>query len=116
MVNEKKIIFSMIIGLLVLLFLGNSFYERKLEASNKESYNSYQANLQMKEAKQQAQNEALLNRYDPKLNEKQSLLDFLHFKALTEDEVVISVIGSDIAAGVSDARYTWQVTFLTCNT
>lgn len=56
-----------------------------------------------------ARKEALIKELDPKNNPMQSIMDFLHYRALTQEKVKITFLGSSVTAGVgaSNSSYRW---------
>jgi lysophospholipase L1-like esterase len=71
---------------------------------------SIAASLEMKTAtevlltKEKEEKEALINKLKPNSNKPQSLLDFLHYRALKQKTVSLSVLGSNVTAGNGASR------------
>ncbi|MFD2442789.1 SGNH/GDSL hydrolase family protein [Bacillus sp. CGMCC 1.16607] len=50
--------------------------------------------------KEQESKEIMINRLKPEDNKTQSIIDFLHYRALTKEKVIVSVLGGSATAGV----------------
>lgn len=97
----KNLLFTLfIISAIFVLFAGHWHYNNKIEAQGQIAYVAYKQNAAQKD---------LLDSLNPELNPNQPLVDYLHYKSLTEDGADISLFGSSATAGVgvSDPLYTW---------
>ncbi|TVX79120.1 SGNH/GDSL hydrolase family protein [Peribacillus simplex] len=59
--------------------------------------------------KEKEEMEALIQSLNPENNKHQSLIDYLHYKSLTQDKVIISLIGSNgiSGTGASNSSNSW---------
>ncbi|OAH54506.1 hypothetical protein AWH48_07890 [Domibacillus aminovorans] len=81
-----------------LLISGFVSYQSKLDKIEREAW----ASQDLKQA-QQEQESVLLKELDPRTHPKQSVLDFLRYQSLVNDEVKISLLGGDSIAGVEES-------------
>ncbi|WP_053367933.1 SGNH/GDSL hydrolase family protein [Bacillus sp. FJAT-27245] len=96
----KRFVFLFIfLSLAVVLGFGSNYYHKKIEAKGKESYIAYKEKLQQEEAEKKKETLAKLDRLNPKSNNNQPVIDFLHYNTLMKERVAISVIGSSVAKG-----------------
>lgn len=96
------IVAALCIGVLV---MGNLHWQSKLTAAGIEGKEE-QEKIQLREKEAR---EARIQSLDPNLHPSQTLIDYLLYKALTQQHVVIAVVGSDGAAGsgASHPANTW---------
>ena len=80
---------------LVVLFFGHQHWKNMSETAGIEGRTVTDQILK----KEKEEREALINRLKPENNKSQSLIDFLRYRALTQDKVTVSVIGSNATAG-----------------
>ncbi|MFF2459548.1 SGNH/GDSL hydrolase family protein [Peribacillus simplex] len=59
--------------------------------------------------KETEERDALIQSLKPENNKKQPLIDFLHYKSLTQDKVIVSLVGSNgtSGTGASNASKSW---------
>lgn len=79
---------------ITVLAYGQQHWKQKNIAASKEGRAIAEKVLQ----KEQEKKAALIESLDPEKNKSQSLIDFLHYKAVTEENVVVALIGSDLTA------------------
>ncbi|MCM3791207.1 SGNH/GDSL hydrolase family protein [Domibacillus indicus] len=89
-----------IVSTISVLLAGKWHYDNKIEVQGQTAYAAY---------KQKEEQKALLDSLDPELNPSQPLVDYLQYKSLTQDQVIISLLGSSGTAGIgaSGPQYTW---------
>ncbi|RFU64755.1 SGNH/GDSL hydrolase family protein [Peribacillus glennii] len=90
---------------LVILIFGHLHWKKINESAAMEVKIAAEKNLK----KEQEQREALINRLTPSKNKPQSLMDFLKYRALTQEKVVVTVLGSNgtVGTGASDSSKAW---------
>lgn len=103
--KSKIIITALITACFLILFSGKAFFEHRVNSHVKEAYESQQLTLKQEEAKKKQ----LLDSLNPEMNKNQSIMDYLHYKSLTQPSVTISILGSSVAAGhgASKPELTW---------
>lgn len=59
--------------------------------------------------KEKEEREALIQSLKPENNKQQPLIDYLHYKSLTQDRVVVSLVGSNgtSGTGASNSSHSW---------
>jgi lysophospholipase L1-like esterase len=92
---KKFIVFFMVCICLVVLLYGHLYWKDMSKAAAKEG----RLVVEKISNKQNNEKSALINRLMPSNNKAQSLIDFLRYRALTQNKVIISVLGSNVSAG-----------------
>ncbi|MEH7249109.1 SGNH/GDSL hydrolase family protein [Neobacillus niacini] len=92
---NKLFVFFMAGMCLVVLFLGHARWKNMSEAAGIEGRKAAEVTL----LKEKEERETLINSLRPGNNKPQSLIDFLHYRALTQDKVKITVVGSNVTSG-----------------
>ena len=95
MIMKKYIVFILSVLCIVILFFGNQHWKNMSEKAGIEGKIATEKNLK----KELEDKNNLINSLDPKKNKAQSMIDFLHYRALTQEKVIISVLGSNGTAG-----------------
>lgn len=54
--------------------------------------------------KEKEDREALIERLKPENNKQQPLIDYLHYKSLTQDRVIVSLVGSNGTSGTGASK------------
>ncbi|WP_285765486.1 SGNH/GDSL hydrolase family protein [Peribacillus sp. SI8-4] len=93
-----------IICLTVLAF-GQIHWKNKSQAAGVEAREA-EAKLKQKEKEER---EALIESLKPENNQQQTLIDYLRYQSLTQDQVIISLVGSNgtSGTGASSSAKTW---------
>ena len=97
----KHVLFTLVIVLAIsVLMTGQWHYNQKIKEQGQTADAAY---------KQKEEQQARLDSLNPASNPEQSLVDYLHYKSLTEEQVTISLFGSSATAGTgaSDPKYAW---------
>lgn len=87
------------------LVLGHQHWKNVSEATGVEAR---EAAAKVKE-KEKEEREALIQSLKPKNNKQQPLIDYLHYKSLTQDRVIVSLVGSNgtTGTGASNSSNSW---------
>lgn len=90
---------------LVVLVFGHLHWKNMSQAAGIEGK---KAEVKIKE-KEKEEREALIQSLKPENNKQQSLIDYLHYKSLTQEKVIVSLIGSNgtSGTGASNSFYSW---------
>ncbi|MFJ7681451.1 hypothetical protein [Peribacillus butanolivorans] len=90
---------------LVVLVFGHLHWENIIQAAGIEGK---KAEERIKE-KEKEKREALIQGLKPENNKQQSLIDYLHYKSLTQEKVIVSLIGSNgtSGTGASNSSNSW---------
>ncbi|MGE7182746.1 SGNH/GDSL hydrolase family protein [Peribacillus sp. NPDC006672] len=90
---------------LAVLIFGHLHWKNLSQAAGVEAR---EAEAKVKE-KEKEDREALVQRLKPENNEQQPLIDYLHYKSLTQDRVTVSLVGSNgtTGTGASNASNSW---------
>ncbi|WNS81192.1 SGNH/GDSL hydrolase family protein [Domibacillus sp. DTU_2020_1001157_1_SI_ALB_TIR_016] len=80
-----------IVSTISILFAGKLHYDEKIKAQGQTAYETF---------KQKEDRQALLDSLNPERNPDQSLVDYLYYKSLTQEQVRISLFGSSGTAGI----------------
>lgn len=90
---------------LVVLVLGHLHWKNISQAAGIEAR---EAAAKVKE-KEKEERDALLQSLKPEDNKQQSLIDYLHYKSLTQDRVTVSLVGSNgtSGTGASNSSNSW---------
>lgn len=102
----KKIGLLFMAGIcIVVLFLGHLHWNNMSKAAGIEGK---KAADRIKE-KEKKERQALIQSLRPENNKQQSLIDYLHYKSLTKDKAIISILGSNGTAGTgaSNSSNSW---------
>ncbi|MFO1442618.1 hypothetical protein KDN24_05250 [Bacillus sp. Bva_UNVM-123] len=94
---NKILVLIMAIICVTVLAYGQQHWKQKNIAASIEG----KAITEKMRKKEQAKKEALIESLDPKKNKSQSLIDYLQYKAVTEDKSIVAVFGSDMTAAAS---------------
>ncbi|WJE46153.1 SGNH/GDSL hydrolase family protein [Peribacillus frigoritolerans] len=85
---------------LAVLVLGHQHWKNVSEAAGMEAR---EAAAKVKE-KEKEEREALIESLKPENNKQQPLIDYLHYKSLTQDKVIVSLIGSNGTSGTGSSK------------
>ncbi|USK78812.1 SGNH/GDSL hydrolase family protein [Peribacillus frigoritolerans] len=97
----KKYGLLFIAGICLVVFaFGHLHWKNMIQAAGIEGK---KAEVRIKE-KEKEEREALLQSLKPENNKKKSLIDYLHYKALTQDKVIVSLIGSNGTSGTGSTN------------
>ncbi|MDW7613469.1 SGNH/GDSL hydrolase family protein [Peribacillus simplex] len=90
---------------LAVLVFGHLHWKNLSQAAGVEAR---EAEAKVKE-KEKEEREALIQSLKPENNEKQPLIDYLHYKSLTQDRVTVSLVGSNgtTGTGASNSSNSW---------
>jgi lysophospholipase L1-like esterase len=102
---KKFLVFFMAILCIAVLVFGHTYWKNKSKAAEIEGRSAVEKLLE----KEKAEKQALINSLKPENNKNQSSIDFLRYRALTENQVKVSVVGSNVTAaiGATDSSYGW---------
>ncbi|MDQ1144584.1 lysophospholipase L1-like esterase [Bacillus sp. SORGH_AS 510] len=102
----KKFLFLLItIACIGVLVSGHLYWKDKINAAGIEGKKV----AEIIEEKEDLKKEELMNKLRPENNIHQSTIDFLHYRALTKEQVIVAVVGSNVTAGTgaTDSSYSW---------
>ena len=104
----KYFVIILTIGCIVILVYGQLYWKNINASLSVEGKKVIEERI----IKQQAEREELVNSLKPENNRSQSLIDFLRYKKLTENNVTVITLGSNITAGIgaNNAITNWQDT------
>lgn len=85
---------------LAVLVFGHLHWKNLSQAAGVEAR---EAETKVKE-KEKEEREALIQSLKPKNNEQQPLIDYLHYKSLTQDRVTVSLVGSNGTTGTGASK------------
>ncbi|WP_185147945.1 SGNH/GDSL hydrolase family protein [Peribacillus simplex] len=90
---------------LAVLVFGHLHWKNLSQAAGVEAR---EAEAKVKE-KEKEEREALIQSLKPENNEQQPLIDYLHYKSLTQDRVTVSLVGSNgtTGTGASNSSNSW---------
>lgn len=102
---KKILVILCVVVAVIVLVYGNVHWQRKIHTRIQVASEEYLKDVEKEKKEQQA----LIDSLNPDKNPHQSMLDYLHYKILTQDKVVISVLGSSVTAGAgaSDPSLSW---------
>ncbi|MEA3573943.1 SGNH/GDSL hydrolase family protein [Peribacillus frigoritolerans] len=85
---------------LSVLVLGHQHWKNVIEATGVEAR---EAAAKVKE-KEKEERDALIQSLKPEKNKQQSLIDYLQYKSLTQDKVIVSLVGSNGTSGTGASK------------
>ncbi|SNS62680.1 Lysophospholipase L1 [Bacillus sp. OK838] len=90
---------------LLVIFFGHLHWENK---SQETAIEGVRAEERIKE-KEKEERDALIQSLKPENNKQQPLIDYLHYKSLTQDRVTVSLVGSNgtTGTGASNSSNSW---------
>ncbi|MCP1154205.1 SGNH/GDSL hydrolase family protein [Peribacillus frigoritolerans] len=86
---------------LSVLVLGHQHWKNVSEATGVEAR---EAAAKVKE-KEKEERDALIQSLKPENNKQQPLIDYLHYKSLTQERVIVSLVGSNGTSGTGASNY-----------
>lgn len=105
-VNMRKYGLIIIAGIcLAVLVFGHLHWKNVSQAAGEEAR---EAAAKLKEQEKE-EREALIQSLKPENNKQQPLIDYLHYKSLTQDRVIVSLVGSNgtSGTGASNSLNSW---------